>query len=241
MWQGLRGHDAVVEQFRRTLRVGRLASTYLFVGPEGIGKRSFAMKLARTLLCPQLDESRLEPCGSCESCRLAESGSHGDLHLVAREPGAKFLKIEYFIGDREHRHREGLAFELALRPHVGTRRVAVIDDADWLNQESANALLKTLEEPPLGAVIILVGTSRSRQLPTILSRCQVIRFHPLPTDELAELILAQGIAATSDAAEQLALRSEGSLSRARELADEALWQLRDRVVAQWRAGQLDAP
>jgi DNA polymerase-3 subunit delta' len=123
---------------------------------------------------------------------------------------------------------------------LGRRRVAIIDDADWFTPESANCLLKTLEEPPPGAVIILIGTSRSRQLPTILSRSQVIRFKPLPDDVVRDLALAEGFIADG-AAEELAARSHGSLTLARQLADAALWQMRDRFAAQWLSGELDAP
>src|SRR4051794_27426212 len=76
MWQGIEGHDAVVEHFRRMLGANRLASTYLFVGPEGIGKRAFALKFAQTLLCTQNPPSEMNLCGQCESCRLALSGNH---------------------------------------------------------------------------------------------------------------------------------------------------------------------
>ncbi len=241
MWQGIQGHDEVVARFRRTLAAGRLASTYLFIGQEGVGKRALALKLAQALLCTRSDATSLDPCSVCESCVLAAAGTHPDLHVVERLPGAKFLKIEQFIGDREHRHREGLCHEIALRPLVGRRRVAIIDDADWLNQESANALLKLLEEPPPGTVIILIGTSRSRQLPTILSRAQLVRFQPLPVEAVFELALAQGLASDAGAAAELADRSGGSLVRARELADPLLEQARGLLASAWRSDDVDVP
>ena len=240
MWQTIQGHDAVVEQFRGALVAGRLATTYLFVGPEGVGKRSFALKLAQALLCTGSDPVRLEPCGQCESCRLAAAGNHPDLLQVARYTGTKFLKVEQFIGERERRNQEGLCHDISLRPMISRRRVAIIDDADWFTPESANCLLKTLEEPPPGAVIILIGTSRSRQLPTILSRSQVIRFKPLPDEAVARLILQAGLADDAATAADLAGKSLGSLTLARQLADAALWQMRDRFAAQWQSGELDA-
>jgi DNA polymerase-3 subunit delta' len=96
-----------------------------------------------------------------------------------------------------------------------------------------------LEEPPPGAVIILIGTSRSRQLPTILSRAQVVRFQSLPLEVVRDLVLTAGIADTPAAAARLAERSGGSISLARDLADDALFDLRDRVVSQWNADALD--
>jgi DNA polymerase-3 subunit delta' len=240
MWQGIEGHDAIAEQFRRTLAAGRLASTYLFVGPEGVGKRTFALKLAQSLLCTVSDPAALSPCGQCESCRLFAAGSHPDLDLIGVAPGKRELTIGQFIGDGEKRNREGLCHNIAMRPMLGRRRVAIIDDADWLRVESANCLLKTLEEPPPGAVIILIGTSRSRQLPTILSRAQLVRFQPLPLETVRELALASGLAADDSTAERLAQRSGGSMTRASDLADDALFEMRDRLMAAWDAGQFDA-
>ena len=149
---------------------GRLASSYLFVGPEGIGKRTFALKLAKTLLCQSyaqredvaegVAESKevsqefsnlnvsLEPCGRCESCRLALAGNHPDLFEISRPTGKQSLPIELFIGDRAHRNQAGMCHQIAMRPMLGQRRVAIIDDADYLRQESAYCLLKTLEVPP---------------------------------------------------------------------------------------------
>lgn len=241
MWQTIEGHDAVVEQFRGSLAAGRLATTYLFVGPEGIGKRAFALQLAKSLLCTGANPAALDPCNRCDSCILAAAGNHPDVLVVERQSGTKFLKVEQFIGPQERRNQEGLCHDVSLRSMLGHQRVAIIDDADWFTPESANCLLKTLEEPPPGVVIMLIGTSRSRQLPTILSRAQVIRFKPLPTDVLSNLILSAGVVADSAAATDLAARSQGSLTLAQQLTDAALWQMRDRFAGQWQLGELDAP
>jgi DNA polymerase-3 subunit delta' len=241
MWQGIFGHDAVVEQFSRTLAAGRLATTYLFLGPEGVGKRTFALKLAQALLCTSNDDASLEPCGRCESCRLAAAGNHPDIDFVGLLPNKRQLAIRQFVGEDDTRNREGLCYNLGLRPMSGRRRVAIIDDADWLTPESANCLLKTLEEPPPGAVIILLGTSRSRQLPTILSRAQIVRFDRLADATVMDLALRDGLAPDDASARLLAARSGGSVARARQLADSELWQMRDRFVAQWRSARLSVP
>ena len=239
MWQGLRGLDAVVEQFRRALAASRLASAYLFVGPEGVGKRAFALQLAKALLCERADPAELAPCGACQACIMCDAGNHPDIHVVERQKDSKTLKLEQFVGDRDHRNQVGFCHDLALKPLMGRRRVGVINDADWLTPESANSLLKLLEEPPPGALLILVGTSRSRQLPTILSRVQVVRFHGLPADALRELVLAQGLAPDRAQAAELAAHSSGSLASARDLADGQLWPLRDRFAAAWNSGDFD--
>ena len=226
MWQGLEGHDDVVDRFRKTLRRGRLASTYLFVGTAGVGKRTFALRLAQSLLCSQVPDEELTYCGECESCHLAAAGTHPDL-LVAQLPeGKSTLPIELFIGDREHRHQAGLCHHFSLRPFLGNRRIAVIDDVDHLSQESANCLLKTLEEPPPDSLLILIGTSPSRQLPTIRSRAQLVRFNPLSQETFLRLVTANGIAEDLDAARRLAESSNGSLERARQLAAPELWEFR---------------
>ncbi|MGI9429228.1 MAG: ATP-binding protein, partial [Bythopirellula sp.] len=201
MWQGILGHDAVVDRFRNSLRQGRLAASYLFLGPAGVGKRTFAVKLAQALFCQQGDSAQLEPCGKCESCLLLLAGNHPDLDLVGLPAGKRWLPVDLFLGDRDHRNQVGLCHNISLRPQMSRRRVAIIDDADYFTTESANCLLKTLEEPPPGAAIILIGTSRGRQLPTILSRTQTVRFSPLSAAILRELILEQQLASTESEAD----------------------------------------
>ena len=241
MWRGVRGHDEAVESFRQALACGRLASTYLFVGPDGVGKRTFARRLAECLLCTMTSEVELTACGECDSCRLFAAGNHPDLDEVTRPEGKRTLPIELFVGDRDHRNQTGLCHNISLRPLLGRRRAAIIDDADWLGIESANSLLKTLEEPPPGAIIILVGTSRSRQLPTILSRSQIVRFAPLERGDLASILVEQGLAADADEAQRLAELAGGSVAAARELASPELASMRDRFVASWRRDQIDLP
>jgi DNA polymerase-3 subunit delta' len=229
-WQEIQGHDRVVEQFRRALRDGRLASTFLFVGPAGIGKRSFAMKLAQALLCETNREDRLEPCGACPACHQVAALTHPDLEFVSKPSDKSFIPVEVFIGDREHRMREGLCHNIALKPFRGGRKVAVIDDADFLNEEGANCLLKTLEEPPPKSVVVLIGTSEQKQLPTIRSRCQIIRFGALSEETVADLLVKQGLVGDRATAASLAALSGGSLQRALEMADEPLDDFRHMLL-----------
>lgn len=229
-WDDLWGHDDVVDRFRQTLRRGRLASTYLLVGPPGIGKRQFALKLAHGLLCTECAEASLEPCGQCASCRLFAAGNHPDLDVVGMPAGKSRLPISLFLGEKEHRYQEGLCHRISLRPAVGRRRVAIVDDADHFNQESANCLLKTLEEPPPHMLLLLIGTSPARQLPTILSRSQVVRFGPLDAETVARVLVETGVVSDAVQADHLARHSEGSVERARELADPQLWQFRDQLL-----------
>ncbi len=238
-WQEIEGHDRVVEQFRRALERGRLASSFLFIGPSGIGKRSFAVALARTLLCQARPEAAMDPCGRCTACAQVTAGTHPDLIQVVKPKGKSSLPLELLIGDRDHRMRQGLCYDISLKPFMGGRKIAIIDDADHLNAEGANCLLKTLEEPPPRSVLILIGTSPARQLPTIRSRCQLIRFQPLPEAVAAELLLARGHASDAAEARRLAAHGEGSPERAIELADPALWAFRETLLSQLAAPSLD--
>jgi DNA polymerase-3 subunit delta' len=239
MWCDLVGHERQVEQFRAALACGRLASSYLFVGPEGIGKRTFALELARVLLCLDPVEERFAPCGECESCRLAVAGTHPDLDWVEKPDDKSLLPIELLIGDREHRMQEGLCHRLALKPFLSQRKVAIIDDADRLSLDGANSLLKTLEEPPPGSVLILIGSSAARQLPTIRSRCQMVRFERLRPDQVEHILLGRDSPIERDLAYELGLAAEGSVGRALGLADSEVWTFRGLFLREL-AGGLEA-
>jgi DNA polymerase-3 subunit delta' len=225
------GHDQVWDRFRRSLDRGRLASTFLFVGPHGIGKRGTAMRLAQCLLCETTPAEDLHACGSCPSCQQVAALTHPDLIVIGKPEDKSFIPVECFIGDREHRMREGLCHDIALKPFRGGRRIAIIDDADFLNQEGANCLLKTLEEPPPQSLIILIGSSEQRQLPTIRSRCQIVRFAPLPPPLVAELLTRQNHVDAAQA-HSVAVRCGGSLTRALELCDPELEQTRGTLLEQ---------
>ena len=238
-WQGILGHDDIVQRFRRSLANRRLATTFLFVGPEGIGKCAFALRLAQSMLCSRVDEAELAACGSCPPCKQVLSDSHPDLQLVRKPADRAFIPVETFIGDREHRMQTGLCHFIRLTPSSGKRRIAIIDDADWLNQEGANSLLKTLEEPSPGAIIILIGTSPQRQLPTIRSRSQLIRFRPLSDDQVAKCLLDQGLTESVDQAQTMAARAGGSVSQALALADDAVLEFRRQLWQQLAEPTID--
>ncbi len=237
-WQGIEGHDDVVELFRRAIARGRLASTFLFVGPAGIGKRRFAERLAQTLLCPHADNEKLIACQHCDSCVQAAAESHPDLIRIAKPADKSTIPVSVFIGEGNRRMREGLCHDIAMKPFGGGRKVAIIDDADYLNEEGANCLLKTLEEPPPRSILILIGTSADRQLPTIRSRAQTIRFQPLAESIVAERLLHLGLATDESEARRLAGFSGGSLQRAMELTDDGLWEFRRELFRALSASRL---
>jgi DNA polymerase III subunit delta' len=239
-WHGIEGHDDVVERFRRALARGRLASSFLFAGPAGVGKRTFALKLAQAMLCETRPEEAMDPCEMCPACAQVAFGTHPDVLMVAKPEDKAFIPQALFIGDDEHRRQEGLCHDINLKPSRGRRKIAVIDDADHLNAEGANALLKTLEEPPPRSVLILIGTTPARQLPTIRSRCQVVRFQPLAEATVAALLVSKGLLSDPAEARRLASHSEGSVRRAMELADESLWSFRNLLYQHLSAATLDS-
>ncbi|MFI4873724.1 MAG: ATP-binding protein [Blastopirellula sp. JB062] len=229
-WDQVKGHDQIQAKFRTAVARGRLASTFLFVGPPAVGKRKFALKLAEALLCEQTPPAELNPCGKCENCVQVQAHSHPDLILVERPPNRARIPVELLIGDGQNRMRAGLCHDITLRPYRGGRKIAIIDDADYLNVEGANCLLKTLEEPPPKSVMILLSTSLQRQLPTIRSRSQVIRFSPLPNELIASLLVQQGVVAELDEARVLAELGHGSLQRAMQVADPELREFRSSLL-----------
>lgn len=167
----------------------RLASTFLLVGSPNIGKRTFAELVAKSLLCRNTATDRLDFCGVCESCIQVAAGTHPDLIRVEKPADKSEMPLEILVGPRENRMREGLLYEIGLKSFYGGRRIAIIDDADSLNEEGANALLKTLEEPPDNVHIFLISESLPLQLPTIRSRCQIISFVDPTPQERSELML----------------------------------------------------
>jgi DNA polymerase-3 subunit delta' len=230
-WSEVIGHENVVSRFQNAAAKGRLASTYLFVGPSGIGKRTFALKLAQAVFCTTNSEEELSPCGHCPACQQVTAASHPDLMQISKPKDKAFIPVETFIGDRDHRMQVGLCHDIGLKPFAGVRKVAIIDDADALNQESANALLKTLEEPPKGSIIILIGTSQHRQLSTIVSRSQVVRFEPLENGEVLS-ILGRLQIETDQKLDMLATVSGGSVARAVALSDSSVLEFREQLLNQ---------
>ena len=220
-WHSIRGVDSLVVELRKNLQEARFPHAFLFAGPEGVGKRTFANKLAQTLLCERVPETMLDPCEVCPACLQVKNGAHPDLLTVRRPEDKQDLPIAVI---------RQLCIDLGLKPMHGTRRVAIVDDADDLNDEAANAFLKTLEEPPPGSVLILVATAAEGQLDTVVSRCRVVRFRPLSEPDLAAILLEQEVVTDPQEAERLARLGEGSVSRARGLANADLSRFRRTLI-----------
>ncbi|MCG3128975.1 MAG: hypothetical protein CHACPFDD_03871 [Phycisphaerae bacterium] len=211
----VRHQERAISILRRALSSGRTHHAYLFDGPEGIGKELTARALAARLMCRA--PAGLDACGGCPSCRLIAGGGHPDFVLVERglhklhpDPAVRRRKGLFLTVDVI---RHFLIERAVLRPTQGTVRVFLIREAERMNDEAQNALLKTLEEPPGETRLLLVTAASARLLPTIRSRCQRVPFDPLPLEFVADRIVAAGETDVS-AARRLARLSDGRLGLA---------------------------
>jgi DNA polymerase-3 subunit delta' len=201
------GHHQSIAFLQSTVVHERLAHAYLFHGEEAIGKRLTATRLAQALNCEQPHETEnLDSCGACRSCQQIETRTHPDFFVIEpdREQATRQIKIEQ-VREIEH--------QIMYRPLIGERKICLIDDADRMTIGAANALLKTLEEPPAHSLFLLIS-SRPAALPaTIRSRCQSLRFTtPARTQVEAALILKREIPPAD--ARFLAIISEGRIGDA---------------------------
>jgi DNA polymerase-3 subunit delta' len=210
------GQDKAKKLLRRAVEQGRLSHAFLFKGPMGVGKKTFARTFAASLNC--LNPEGQEPCGLCPSCRKFYSGSHPDFLII--EPEGAAIKINQV---------RQLKKDLAFPPLEAKIRVVLLCEIQTMRREAANSLLKTLEEPPDQTVLILTGDEAGSLLPTILSRCQTVPFFPLPQGEVAK-ILARESGIAPERAATLAAMAEGSLGRARLLLAQDLLGLREKII-----------
>ena len=175
-----------------------MSHAYVLTGPDGVGKRKFARLLAQSMFCREHAEGKIDACGECRACRGFMAGNWPDFMEIGVPSGKTEIPIASILGEPDRRGREGLCFELSMAPQASERRVALINDAHRMNQEGANALLKTLEEPPAQALILLVCDNPDSLLPTIRSRCQVIRFFPLTEADVSEILLTEELVETPE-------------------------------------------
>lgn len=192
------GHDAAETEASAAIDDGRLHHAWLLKGPSGLGKSLFARRFAARLLgaAPKVGGRPLDSVLSDPVVEKMIAASHPDLRWLAREPGDKG-KLPLFIS--VERIRDEVVNFITLKPALGGRRVCVIDSMDELNTSGANALLKSLEEPPPNCVLILIHHGQTSLLPTIRSRCRVLRFAPLSEDDVSRILNTDGRQADASA------------------------------------------
>jgi len=210
------GHERIVEVFRRSLRTGKTSHSYLFEGVSGCGRKKTALALIQALFCSALSD---DACGECPSCRKVAGGNHGDIHFIEPLADKRDISIDQL---------RAMQRELSLRPYEAPRKACIIEPAERMSVNAANSLLKTLEEPPGSAIIILLTENAGMLLPTIRSRCQLIRFSSLSPENIQTLLERSGIAA--ETACLLAPMSGGSMQQALELDDDSLIARRERLL-----------
>ncbi len=218
------GHAHPKAVLAAAIASGRIAHAYLFHGESNIGKFLTAMTFTKAALCARVKTGQvsgrtaLSSCDQCVSCHAVDSGSHPDIHLIS--PDGTQIKIGQI--------RE-LQNSISYKPLIGSRKWFLIDEADAMNPEAANSFLKTLEEPPDHSTLILITARPQALLPTVLSRCQSVRFSPPPPNELSQwLQKRRGIAFNE--AQRLATLAMGKIGIAAEADPAVLKEERDRVI-----------
>ncbi len=214
------GHEWAVNSLRRAVETGNVSHAYLFTGLHGVGKTTLARALAAALLC---QEGTGVPCGKCRACHLVTSGNHPDMHIVASEHIGSSLKIEQIRDLQRH---------LALTPVEGRWRVVILRRFEEATASAANALLKTLEEPPSYVVLVVLASDADVLLPTIVSRCQQVSLRPLPIEVVQQALVARWNAGPEQA-QLLAHLSGGRLGW-------AVRTLNDKKALKRREQRLDA-
>jgi DNA polymerase-3 subunit delta' len=184
-FRAILGQEHALALLQKALVSTRLGHAYLFYGPSGVGKRLTALQFAKTLVC---HSAAAEACDRCASCHKMATGNHPDVVVV--NPEGTSIRIE---------HIRALQRQLSYKPYESQRTVVIIDGCESLTPPAANALLKTLEEPPASALLLLL-TSKKDALPlTIISRCQQIPFRPLAPSHIRALLVQQGLDQTTAA------------------------------------------
>jgi DNA polymerase-3 subunit delta' len=207
------GHSQQLQSLRAALASGRLHHAYLFAGPEGVGKRTIALALAKAVHCA---ERAGDYCGRCVDCASIGDDNHADVRYVSLLPDKKEISI--------HQVR-ALERDLRFRSFGGKRKIAIVDPAASMNAAAQNALLKTLEEPPENSLVVLITPNASALLPTLRSRCLRLAFAPLARAQVAGFLQAGRKIAARDA-EVLAATSMGSIGVAASLDQQALFEKR---------------
>lgn len=199
------GHEQIKEHFQKAIKSNKVSHAYILTGETGMGRKSLANAFALTLLC---EKGKSEPCMECHACKQVLSGNHPDLIYVTHEKPAS-------IGVDDI--REQINDTVMVRPYSSYYKVYSVDEAEKMTQQAQNALLKTIEEPPSYAIIILLTTNQEAFLPTILSRCVQLKLKPLK-DFVVKSYLTESMKISEADAEVYAAFARGNLGKAITIA-----------------------
>ena len=176
-FQDIVGHKQIIEHLKNAEKLNKVSHAYIFSGEKGSGKKLLASRFAELLQCEGEGE---KPCGKCRSCRQAESGNHPDIIRITHEK-PNTISVDDI--------REQLVGDVQIKPYQSKYKIYIVPDAEKMNVQAQNALLKTIEEPPVYAVILFLTTNASSFLPTILSRCVVLNMKPVPDQEVRKYLM----------------------------------------------------
>lgn len=210
----IKGQDSAISFLKSTLKNGKLSHAYIFCGPGGVGKALAAMNFAKALICQNAVSH--EGCGNCPSCKKIENLTHPDVFVLKPDKEGGAIKIDDV---------RKLIKDIYLKPFEAKKKVYIIHEAQDMKHEAANALLKTLEEPPTDSILILLTDSLKALFNTIVSRSQVVRFYPLKYDQIKEILVREhGL--DENRAHVLSRLSCGRLGEAIKYKDEEIFQRR---------------
>jgi DNA polymerase-3 subunit delta' len=215
--QEIIGQEKAISFLLNSYRQQKISHAYLFLGPQGVGRALVARFLAKLLNCDSRGDF---PCLECVSCRKIDNNNHPDIFWIRPEEGSRGIKIEAI---RELQER------ISLKPYEGRFKIFILEEADYLLEDSANCLLKILEEPPPGSVLILIASNINRIVPTIVSRCQIIKFHLLKRGDLTEFLIRK-TGLERKRAGVLSHIAEGSPGKALALLEADYWNRRNVVL-----------
>jgi DNA polymerase-3 subunit delta' len=206
--QSVVGHHAAQRLLAHEALAGQVNHAYLITGPEQIGKTTLALEFARLLQCQGRAAGSSEPCGACDSCRKIAAGSHPDVRHVTRPSDKRVMPVELV---REVIHSAYLS------PSIGPWRIFIIPEIERMAAASANALLKTLEEPPERVVLLLTSSETEALLPTVISRCQLVPTQPPTADEIHQALIERW-SVEQGMADELTALAQGRIGWAIEAA-----------------------
>ena len=203
MWQ-VYGHEHILRQLEASLKQGQTPHACLFAGPAHVGKMTLALNLAQAVNCL---EPNLGPCGACQQCLRISLGLHADVRVISVAHGLTEGPTRTVIGIDDIKD---VLRQVSLKPYEGSCTVIIFDGAESMSEEAANAVLKTLEEPPPQVIFLLLTANEPALLPTIRSRCRRFNLLPIPLNEVAKR-LVENHGADPEEAEMLARLSRGCL------------------------------
>ena len=229
-FQDIIGHEMIKEHFQKAIEYNKVSHAYILSGEQGMGRKTLARAFVMTLLC---ERSNIEPCMECHSCKQVLSGNHPDVIWVTHEKPAS-------IGVDDIRTQ--INDTIFLKPYSSSYKIYLVDEAEKMTVQAQNALLKTIEEPPSYAVIILLTTNEETFLPTILSRCIKLNLKPLK-DSVVSSYLKKSMAVPENQADICAAFARGNLGKAIHLASSEDFKLlyREMVTLLKNVKEMDIP